>query len=163
MTLKNVKVLYDRRKTSEHRGTGTVEFLVYLSRLQRKYINYGECTPIEWLKLRKSKTIEETAKQYQSVVYLMQMNGLPMTIEKFNELAGLSKPIIEQADEEKKNEPLLESFLDFMEDGIINDNIAPYTKQQRLVALRSLKEFGRIVTWRGSSSNSVPWVRSGCL
>lgn len=159
MALKNVKVVYDRRKKAERCGKGTVEVLVYLNRLQRKYIVYGECTPMEWLKLRESKSLVETTQRYQSIVFIMEMNGLPMTIDQFNVLAGFTS--VES--EVLKQEPQRGSFLDFMEEAILKDDLAPYTKQQRLVALRSLREFGQIVTFADLTPANIQdydgWLR----
>ena len=160
MALKNVKIVFDRRKRAASRGVGSVEILVYLNRLQRKYISFGECSPFEWSKWRTSKTLLEAAQRYQSIVYIMELNGLPMTIDQFNVLAGFDS---QEEVKAKQQEPRLGSFLDFMEEAILNDDIAPYTKQQRLVALRSLREFGQIETFADLTPANIQdfdgWLR----
>lgn len=104
MRIKNaVKVIYDRKKTSEKRGTGKVEIRIYLSRDQRKYVTICNATPLEWQKVARRKDVVSEVQKFEKVVEAMQMLGEDMTIENFDAHLNFGK----KAKEEKKAKEIL--------------------------------------------------------
>lgn len=43
-----VKAIYDRKKTATKTGVGSIDIKIYLTNTERKFIQFGKCTPDEW-------------------------------------------------------------------------------------------------------------------
>ena len=80
--MKNVKVIFDRRKTVATTGTGFIDICVYLKAGQRKFEIVGSATPEEWEVVAKGKEILAKIKHYEQIISAMRILGEDMTIRK---------------------------------------------------------------------------------
>ena len=79
--MKNVKVIFDRRKTVAKTGIGTIDICVYLKEGQRKFESVGSATPEEWEVVAQDREIQAKIKHYEQIINAMLVLGEEMTIE----------------------------------------------------------------------------------
>ena len=142
-----VKVVWDRKHLAEKRGHGYIEFVVYLSRLQRKFISFGCATEMEWRRIKNSHGIAEQVKKYTSIVEAMHVLGEEMTVKNFEAHLNLETTLKEAKKDEAKmfnGQDLTESFVDFMRDFMENEDVAHGTMKHKKCVLRSIEESGII-------------------
>ena len=89
--MKNVKVIFDRRKTVAKTGIGTIDICVYLKEGQRKFESVGSATPEEWEVVAQDREIQAKIKHYEQIINAMLVLGEEMTIEVFNKHACISQ------------------------------------------------------------------------
>jgi len=141
-----VMVVYDRKKTSEKKGLGKVEFSIYLSHNVRKYLTICEATPLEWKRIAKRKDVLEQMAKYQKIVEAMHVFGEEMTRANFDahlgtDIIGVNKHIEENT---HNGYDQTDSFIEFIRDMQAQENVTRATMKHKRVTLRSLEEFGRI-------------------
>lgn len=57
----SVSVVFNRKKTIEKKGEAAIEFFIYLSRKQTRYITYQSCTEKAWRTIQRSAIKEGDA------------------------------------------------------------------------------------------------------
>ena len=159
------RVVFDRKNKCSKTGRSAIEIIVSLTHNVRKYIIVKrDVTPAEWAVFEKSKEAANLLSYYQGVVESMFRLHQPLTIENLDKNLGIESKEPAKVSEKEEKETLKSSFLDFMYLGIYNDQIEARTKDHRMVALRSLKQFGKIKTFADLTPNNISkyddWLRS---
>ena len=71
--MKNVKLIFDRRKTVAKTGTGFIDICVYLKAGQRKYEIVGTAKPEDWEAVAQGKEIMAKVKHYEQIISAMKV------------------------------------------------------------------------------------------
>lgn len=167
-----VTVIYDRRKTSMRRGKGKVEVRIYLSRTERKYITLAEATPEEWAQYEREDKFASIRKRYEDILYAMEILGKEMSIDSFNECAGIKvttpqrkKEKKEKKDESSLNPSLDMSFIEYLENTIEAEDIRIGTRKHKKCVIEALKSFGKIKKLSDLTPANIMafdrWLRDG--
>ena len=82
--IKNIKVIFDRKKTAAKTGSGKIDICIYLKKGERKFETVGKATPDNWEAAVQSKTIQAKVKHYEQIVNAMMLLEEDLTIENFN-------------------------------------------------------------------------------
>lgn len=82
--IKNIKVIFDRRKTFEKTGKGTIDICIYLKEGERKFESVAQSTPEKWEAVVQSKDIQAKLLHYEHIINAMTVLGEDMTIKNFN-------------------------------------------------------------------------------
>lgn len=158
----SVSAVFDRKKMLKVKGTGKVELQIRLSRNCRKYITLCEMSALEWKKFEKSEELAFELKTREDIVTAMRVLGEEMTLENLNRRLGIEEP--QKAVEQKPEEKISTNFLDYMRDAVAKERIKEYTKQQKMVTLKALSDFGRIVDFSDLTPSNLidfdAWLRA---
>jgi site-specific recombinase XerD len=139
---KNVKVIFDRRKTAEKTGTGFIDICVYLKAGERKYEIVATATPEDWETISLGKEIQAKVKHYEQIINAMQILGEEMTIANFNNHVFASEVKGSKNDDNKhmyKGTDLRQSFVEFVEDYLSKEPLRDGTRRHMIVVIDSLK------------------------
>lgn len=140
MATKNVTVMFDRLRTVNKTGRGKVEIRVYLDRTARKYIVVGETTKNGWKTFKNSRDLLDQVAFYEEIVKAMKLLGEDMTIENFNyHVNGASEEVVD--------DPLQQSFIDYMKKELEREKIRYSTYRHKKHVIESVVEFGKIQTF----------------
>ena len=82
--IKNIKVIFDRKKTAAKTGNGKIDIRVYLKEGERKFETVAAATPETWEVVAQGKAIQTKIKHYEQIINAMILFGEDMTIENFN-------------------------------------------------------------------------------
>ena len=137
-----VSAVYDRRKSVEKTGVGSVEIFIYLSRTERKYIALQSCNPEEWYHIQRSQKLKDEIAIYQDVVDNMIESGEDLCINTFNKFLGLKNKKRGKKEAKSYNTP--NGFIEFMLDQMDNEEFAPGTRKHKKVAIDAVRRFGRL-------------------
>ena len=152
--MKNVKVIFDRRKTVAKTGIGTIDICVYLKEGQRKFESVGSATPEEWEVVAQGREIQAKIKHYEQIINAMLVLGEEMTIEVFNKHACISqsKPKSDSSDENDtrylyKGNDQRQSFPEFIEDYLDKEGLRSGSRRNIVVVIDSLKKAKMLKTF----------------
>ena len=152
--MKNVKVIFDRRKTVAKTGIGTIDICVYLKEGQRKFESVGSATPEEWEVVAQDREIQAKIKHYEQIINAMLVLGEEMTIEVFNKHACISqaKPKSDSSDENDtrylyKGNDQRQSFPAFIEDYLDKEGLRSGSRRNIVVVIDSLKKAKMLKTF----------------
>lgn len=147
-----VSVVYDRRKTVERTGEGTVGICIYLTRTQRKFITLRSCNPAEWKHFQRSSMLTTEILTYQQILDKIVKNGEELTIENLNNHLGIPN---------KKNVCGVKkyiathSFIDFMKAQSEKEKYAAGTKRHKRVTIDALTRFGRLTNFKDLTPENI--------
>lgn len=82
--IKNIKVIFDRKKTAAKTGSGKIDICIYLKKGERKFETVGTATPENWEAAVQSKSILAKVKHYEQIVSAMMLFEEELTIANFN-------------------------------------------------------------------------------
>lgn len=163
MTRKCVSAVFDRKKMLKVKGTAKVELQIRLTRDCRKYVTLCELSALEWKKFKKSQELAFEIQKREDIVTAMRVLGEEMTLENLNKRLGIEETPKET---KKKEEPANEkkiTFIDYVRDAVAKERIKEYTKQQKMVTLKALIDFGKIVEFDDLTPNNLidfdAWLR----
>jgi site-specific recombinase XerD len=152
--MKNVKVIFDRRKTVAKTGIGTIDICVYLKEGQRKFESVGSATPEEWEVVAQGREIQAKIKHYEQIINAMLVLGEEMTIEVFNKHACISqsKSKSDSSDENDtrylyKGNDQRQSFPEFIEDYLDKEGLRSGSRRNIVVVIDSLKKAKMLKTF----------------
>lgn len=148
--MKNVKVIFDRRKMAEKKGTGFIDICVYLKEGERKFEIVGSSTPDEWEAVAQRNGVYGKVKYYENVINAMRILGEDMTITNFNKhICASNKKEAEPADNKHlyKETDQRQSFTDFIETYLNKEGLRSGSRRNIQVVIDSLKEFKIIKTF----------------
>ena len=152
--MKNVKVIFDRRKTVAKTGIGTIDICVYLKEGQRKFESVGSATPEEWEVVAQDREIQAKIKHYEQIINAMLVLGEEMTIEVFNKHACISqsKSKSDSSDENDtrylyKGNDQRQSFPEFIEDYLDKEGLRSGSRRNIVVVIDSLKKAKMLKTF----------------
>lgn len=134
----SVVAVYDRKKVAETKGISTVEIRITLSRAERRYFKYTECSPKEWTKILNSDKLKCEIERYEEIIRSMIVLKEEMTIENLNLHLGINK------DSSYERVRLNSNFINWMTDQIKDQKLRPNTIRTKNVAVKALIDFGRI-------------------
>lgn len=140
---KNVKVIFDRRKTAAKTGTGFIDICVYLQAGERKYEIVGTATPDEWESVVLSKPIQVRIKFYEQIISAMKLLGEEMTIENFN---NHIQEKVKKETEAKEGKFIFngcdqkQSFIDYVIKYLDNEGLRSGSRRNIRVVLDRLKD-----------------------
>lgn len=132
-------VVFDRKKTLEKKGVGSVQIQIRLSHTVRKFVTVKSCTAMEWQKYSESMELKVLLREYEEICRSMHRYGEELTMENLNKHIN--------PENEAVIDPKQGSFIDFMRDCIAQEQIDHDTRRQRLVSLRDVEAFGKIKTF----------------
>lgn len=69
---KNVKIVFDRKKTAAKTGKGKIEIVVYLNRSELKRETVATATPDDWEVVSLGRNIQAKVKHYEEILKAMQ-------------------------------------------------------------------------------------------
>lgn len=147
MKCPNVRVIYDRRKTSAKTGKAAVEVQVNFSRLSHKHITMGNATPATWQTVANSSAVKKKVAECQRIISAMQQLGEEVTLELFSKHYEA-----ENAKEALRPKVMFngfdqsQSFIDYVRDQVEGETVAKNTRAHKLCVIDSLIEFGKIKT-----------------
>lgn len=147
-----VSAVYDRRKSVEKTGVGSVEIFIYLSRTERKYIALQTCNPEEWYHFQRSQKLKNEIAIYQDVLDNLIESGEELCINTFNKYLGLNNKCSKK---EAKSYITPHGFLEFMRDQMDNEDFAAGTKKHKKVAIDAVIRFGRLNNFRQLTPENV--------
>lgn len=84
----SIVAVYDRKKVAEKKGVAPIDIRITLSRTERKFIKYGECSPKEWPNISKSEKLQCEIERLEEIVRSMIVLNEEMTIEVLNSHLG---------------------------------------------------------------------------
>ena len=152
--MKNVKVIFDRRKTVAKTGTGSIDICVYLKEGQRKFEIVGSATPEEWEVVAQGREIQAKVKHYEQIINAMRVLGEDMTIENFNKHACVSqsKSKSNSSDENDtrylyKGNDQRQSFPEFIENYLDKEGLRSGSRRNIVVVIDSLKKAKMLKTF----------------
>ena len=164
MTRKCVSAVFDRKKMLKVKGTAKVELQIRLTRDCRKYVTLCELSALEWKKFEKSQELAFEIQKREDIVTAMRVLGEEMTLENLNKRLGIEETPKEA---KKKEQPVKEektTFIDYVRDAVAKERIKEYTKQQKMVTLKALIDFGKIVDFDDLTPNNLidfdAWLRA---
>ena len=82
--IKNIKVIFDRKKTAAKTGSGKIDIRIYLKEGERKFETVATATPDNWELVAQGKAIQTKLKHYEQIINAMMLFNEDMTIENFN-------------------------------------------------------------------------------
>ena len=162
--IKNIKVIFDRRKTFEKTGKGTIDICIYLKEGERKFESVAQSTPEKWEAMVQSKDIQAKLMHYEHIINAMTVLGEDMTIENFNSH-------INQATSDKPEDPTLmfkgtdlrQSFVEFCRNHMQDEDLAKNSIKNFNVVFDSLEESGILNTFADLTPTNVraydAWLR----
>lgn len=145
-----VKVIFDRRKLVEKKGTGFIDICVYLKAGERKYEIVGSAKPEEWEAVAQRNGAYAKVKHYESVIHAMEVFGEEMTIENFNKHVGVSNGHVTVAPDSKylyKETDQRQNFVEFMETYLDKEALRDGSRRNVEVVIESLKKYKQIMTF----------------
>ncbi|MBR6926498.1 MAG: phage integrase SAM-like domain-containing protein, partial [Bacteroidaceae bacterium] len=152
-------VVFDRKKKLQRLGYGKVEIHIKLPKGIRKYVTIRDCTEAEWLQFKTSSELTAIVDKYEAIVFSMLVLKEELTRENLDyHLSGGTKEL------RPKKDPLQASFIDFMEQGIIDADILHATRKHHYTVWRSLIQFGQIKTFADLTPANImdydTWLRN---
>ena len=152
--MKNVKVIFDRRKTVAKTGIGTIDICVYLKEGQRKFESVGSATPEEWEVVAQGREIQAKIKHYEQIINAMLVLGEEMTIEVFNKHACISQSKSKSGSSDENDTRYLykgndqrQSFPEFIEDYLDKEGLRSGSRRNIVVVIDSLKKAKMLKTF----------------
>ncbi len=138
-----VSVLFDRKKRVSVTGEGKVELCIYLSRTERKFVTVKTVTPLLWRKYQKSEELKLEMAMYEQVAEKMARNGEEMTVANLDSHLGIVHNYKDKSERQKKlSSP--RGFIEFMEECIKKEKLAPATLQRKRVTIDAMERFGKL-------------------
>lgn len=164
MAKKNaVKVVWDRKNLAEKRGHGYIEFAIYLSAGQRKYLSFGSATAMEWKRLEKSRELQAQVKKYETIIDAMRTLGEDMTIANFEAHLDLAEVVTKKKEESGllyNGFDLNDSFIDYMRDAIEDEHIEKNTRTRKYYMVETVIASGTIKTFADiTAANLIAYDR----
>ena len=152
-------VVFDRKKKLQRLGYGKVEIHIKLPKGIRKYVTIRDCTEAEWLQFKTSSELTAIVDKYEAIVFSMLVLKEELTRDNLDyHLSGGTKEL------RPKKDPLQASFIDFMEQGIIDADILHATRKHHYTVWRSLIQFGQIKTFADLTPANImdydTWLRN---
>ena len=138
-----VSVVFDRKKRVDVTGEGKVELCIYLSRTERKFVTVKTVTPLLWRKYQKSEELKLEMAMYEQVAEKMARNGEEMTIANFDSHLGIVHHYKDKSERQKKFASP-RGFIEFMEECIKKEKLAPATLQRKRVTIDAMERFGKL-------------------
>lgn len=136
----HVKLIFDRKKRATDEKEGNIEVSVSIGG-GRSYFNTGvKLLPYQWQhgmvvnhpeQSLLNKQLADIASKCDKIIFMMELNNDPMTIEKF-------KSYMDNGKRTKRN------FMVWIEQRINERNIAEGTRKGHLTLFGALRRFGRI-------------------
>jgi site-specific recombinase XerD len=152
--MKNVKVIFDRRKTVAKTGIGTIDICVYLKEGQRKFESVGSATPEEWEVVAQGREIQAKVKNYEQIINAMRVLGEDMTIEVFNKHACVSQSKSKSNSSNEndtrhlyKGNDQRQSFPEFIENYLDKEGLRSGSRRNIVVVIDSLKKAKMLKTF----------------
>lgn len=146
--MKEVKFVFDRKKSAAQMGVGKIEIRVYLGKGERKFITVGTATPDTWELVVLRSDIIKRAKHYEEVINAMRTIGEEMTIENFD------RHTYYEDHPQKRNKSHLynghdqhQNFVEFCRDYMEKENLRPNSIKGINVVLDAVEESGIIKTF----------------
>ena len=169
MAKKNaVKVVWDRKNLAEKRGHGYIEFAIYLSAGQRKYLSFGSATAMEWKRLEKSRELQAQVKKYETIIDAMRTLGEDMTIANFEAHLDLAEVVTKKKEESGQlynGFDLNDSFIDYMRDAIEDEHIEKNTRTRKYYMVETVIASGAIKTFADITAANLisydKWLHKG--
>ncbi|WP_033148066.1 site-specific integrase [Prevotella sp. P6B1] len=147
---KNVKVVFDRRKTAAKTGKGSIDICVYLREGERKFVSAGTATPEDWESVAMERGVFAKVKYYENVIHAMQTLGEEMTIATFNKHV-FAEQISEREESDNKNlfngNDQRQSIIEYIEDSLNREDLRSGSRRNIVVVIASLKKFKKIKTF----------------
>lgn len=164
--------MFDRKKRSERIGHGIIDIIINLGDGERKYIAFGSATPMEWRRIEKSKELADQVAKYEEILGAMKMMGEEMTKEAFDAHLGISQAIeVRKSSEKEKTAPKQQKkrkdngFIEFVKEIQEQEDVAKATLKHKKVVLRSLEEFGGILSFDDLTPSNIMaydrWLHNG--
>ena len=138
-----VSVIYDRKKRVSVTGQGKVEICIYLSRTERKYVTVKTVSPLLWRKYQKSEELKLEVPMYEDVVDKMAKNCEEMTLSNLNSHLGIVQNYKDK-NERQQRISSTRGFIEFMEECIKKEKLAPGTLQRKRVTIEAIERFGKL-------------------
>lgn len=148
--MKNVILIFDRRKTVAKTGTGFIDICVYLKAGQRKYEIVGSATPEDWKAVAQGKEIIAKIKNYEQIVSAMKILNEDMTIANFNSylFASETKSVVNEDNKHMFNSnDQRQSFVEFIEDYLEKEGLRSGSRRNIVVIIDSLKKSKMLQTF----------------
>lgn len=146
---KRVTVIYDRRKTSGTHEISDVEIRIRTNDKKYKYSTIARCSPVEWIKLSKSKALMMQVEKYERTIDNLVIMGEEITPSVIDKMLG--KAIITTLNDETTKVKLDSngyakgSFMDFLEAEIKKEEgMAQGTKAKRITLLKGLQAYKKL-------------------
>ena len=166
--IKNIKVIFDRKKTVEKTGFGKIDICIYLKGGERKYETVATSTLENWESVVQSKEIQAKLLHYEHVINAMIILGEDMTIKNFN-----SHVLLEPVDtlDNDTAEPAMtykgydqrQSFVEFCRNHMEEEDLAKNSIKNFNVVFDSLEESGILNTFADLTPTNVraydAWLR----
>lgn len=140
MLKRNVSVIFDRRKTVEKTGKGTVEIRIYLDRGQIKYVTVGKTTPKGWKTYQNSKEIALQMDKYEEIITAMKVLGEDMTLENFHHH-------LEGELNQTKTCDMNRNFIKYIKDELKKEDLRDGTYRHKVHVIETLECYGKIKTF----------------
>ena len=162
---KNVKIVFDRKKTASKTGYGALEISVYLSKGERMYVVVGSATPDNWAMAAQNLLILAKMKYYEQIIDGMKKDGEELSINIF-------KKHIYNEQYQIKNKELTfykgvdqrQSFVDFCLRLLETENLAHNSIKDIHVVMNLVRASGILNTFSDLTKAKViafdQWLRS---
>ena len=162
---KNVKIVFDRKKTAAKTGKGKIEIVVYLNRSERKRETVATATPDDWEVVSLGRNIQAKVKHYEEILKAMQTLGEESTLENFNKHIFQAKVPSKPEDNVLFNgTDLRQSFIDFCRDHLEHENLAKNSIKDHNVVFNAVEASGILKTLADLTKANViafdAWLRS---
>lgn len=162
---KNVKIVFDRKKTAAKTGKGKIEIVVYLNRSERKRETVATATPDDWEVVSLGRNIQAKVKHYEEILKAMQTLGEESTLENFNKHIFQAKVPSKPEDKVLFNgTDLRQSFIDFCRDHLEHENLAKNSIKDHNVVFNAVEASGILKTLADLTKANViafdAWLRS---
>ena len=152
----SIVAVYDRKKVAEKKGVAPIDIRITLSRTERKFIKYGECSPKEWQNISKSEKLKCEIERLEEIVRSMIVLNEEMTIEVLNSHLGTTSTTTERV-------RLSSNFIKWMRDQLKSQNLKPNTVRSRTVAIDALESSGKVKRFADLTTENLyafdEWLR----
>lgn len=166
--IKNIKVIFDRKKTVEKTGFGKVEICIYLKGGERKFETVATSTLNDWESVVQSKDIQAKLLHYEHIINAMTVLGEDMTIKNFNSHVfqePIETPVNDTAEPAMtfNGYDLSQSFVEFCRNHMQDENLAKNSIKNFNVVFDSLEVSGILNTFADLTPTNVraydSWLR----
>ena len=162
--IKNIKVIFDRRKTVEKTGKGKIDICIYLKEGERKFETVATSTLEEWESVVQSKEIQAKLKHYERVINAMIVLEEDMTIENFNNhIYQNATEVAEDPALSFNGTDLRQSFVEFCRNHMEDEDLAKNSIKGFNVVFDSLEKSGILNTFADLTPTNVraydAWLR----
>lgn len=139
--MRNVKLIFDRKKRSAQTGLGKIEIRIYLGNGEIKFITVGTASPETWEIVAQQSTIIKKVHQCEQVIKSMNILGEDMTIKNFNRhiYIGTHPEMSDNPRYFFNGHDQRQYFVDFCRDYLEYENLAKNSIKDINIALNSVE------------------------